>query len=407
VQVNGPNRVSVIFPAPVAGLERLFDQVAILCAHSPKKEMAVLGPFYVADYKPGSLVLLRRNPNYWKRDAAGRRLPYLDSIRLDIQQNRDTELLRFRRGEVHLINSLDAEYFDWLAGQMPSAVRDAGPSLDSEQMWFNQAAASPIPAYKMAWFRSREFRRAVSAAIQRQDICRVVFRGHAVPAAGPVSAANRFWFNAALHPPVFDPAGALEQLKKAGFRYDGAALRDPEGHLVEFSIITNAGNKSRERMATMIQEDLNRIGIRVNVVTLDFSSLIERITRTFNYEACLLGLVNVDLDPNGQMNIWLSSAANHQWNPEQKTPATPWEAEMDRLMRAQASATDLAKRKGYFDKVQQIVADELPFIYLVHKNALSAVSPALANAAPAVLRPQTFWNADSLYLSNAAAGIER
>jgi len=64
VQTPSADTIVVTFPAPVAGLERLFDQVAILSAHSPKKEMAVLGPFYVADYNPGSYVLLRRNTNY-------------------------------------------------------------------------------------------------------------------------------------------------------------------------------------------------------------------------------------------------------------------------------------------------------------------------------------------------------
>jgi len=407
VHVATPHRVDIIFPAPVAGLERLFDQVAVLSSRSPKKEMAVLGPFYVAEYKAGSFLLLKRNPNYWKRDSAGRQLPYLDSVHLDIQQNRDIEFLRFRRGEIHLINSLDAEYFSRLASELPAAAHDAGPSLDSEQMWFNQVAAAPLPAYKKAWFRSGSFRRAISEAINREDICRIVFGGHARPAVGPVSPTNRFWFNKALHPHPFDPQSALSRLKQDGFRLDGNVLRDREGHPVEFSLITNAGNKSRERMATMIQQDLAQIGIRLSVVTLDFPSLIERIARTYDYETCLLGLVNDDLDPSAQMNIWLSSASNHQWNPNQRSPETRWEAEIDRLMRAQASTTDASKRKAYFDKVQQIAWEEVPFIYLINKNALSAVSSKLGNAIPVVLRPQTYWNAESLYFASEKAGGPR
>lgn len=400
VQISDPRTVAIVFPAPVAGLERLFDQVAIVSSRSPKKEIAALGPFFVAEYKPGSYVLLKRNPYYWKRDSAGRQLPYLDSVRLDIQQNRDIELLRFRRGEIHLINSLDAEYFSRLAAELPSAVRDAGPSLDTELVWFNQVASAPLPAYKKAWFRSQNFRRAISEAINRADISRIVFNGHASPGVGPVSPANHFWFNKALQPHAFDPQGALRRLKQDGFRLEGNVLRDREGHAVEFSLVTNAGNKARERMAAMIQQDLSQIGIRLNVVTLDFPSLIQRITRSFDYEACLLGLVNDELDPNAQMNVWLSSASNHQWNPGQKSPETAWEAEIDRLMRAQASATDAQKRKVLFDKVQQIVWEQAPFIYLINKNALSAVSPALANAVPVVLRPQTYWNAESLYFAS-------
>ena len=408
VQIPSSDSVVVTFPAAVAGLERLFDQVAILSAHSPKKEMAVLGPFYVADYSPGSYVLLRRNPNYWKKDNSGKPLPYLDSVRLDIQRNRDIELLRFRRGEIHLINALDAEYFDRLQKETPAVVHDAGTGLDSEQMWFNQVPAAPLPEHKKNWFRSTQFRKAISMAVNRADLCRIVFGGHAHPALGPVSPANHFWFNSSLPVPQYDSAGALRLLAQAGFRLEGGMLRDASGNRVEFTVITNSGNKSREQMVAMLQQDLSQIGVKVNLVTLDFPSLIERITRTYDYEACLLGLVNTDLDPNSQMNVWLSSAENHQWNPKQPSPATSWEAELDRLMRAQSSAITDKKRKSDFDKVQQIVAEQQPFIYLVNKDAMSAVSPTVMGSSPSVLDPHSFWNAEVLRLgADPALGAQK
>jgi peptide/nickel transport system substrate-binding protein len=402
-QVLPKNRVRITFPAPIAGLDRLFDQVAIMSAKSPQKEMAVLGPYYVGENKAGSYLILRRNPTYWEKDPAGHQLPYIESVRLDIQQNRDMEMLRLTRGEIHFINSVDADYFDKIAAQDPSMAHDAGASLDSEEMWFNQVANSPLPPYKKAWFTSTNFRRAVSEAINREDIARIVFRGHARPAVGPVSPANKFWFNAKLQPHPYDQKSALQRLAQDGFHLQDGTLRDRDGHAVEFSVITNAGNKARERMATMIQQDLSGIGIKLNVVTLDFPSLIERITHSFDYEACLLGMVNDELDPDAQMTVWLSSADSHQWNPSQKTPSTAWEAEIDKLMRAQASTLDPKKRKEDFDKVQEIAWQQEPFIYLVNKNALSAVSPALHNAHPVVLRPQVYWNIDQLSLSSEVA----
>jgi peptide/nickel transport system substrate-binding protein len=398
-KIIAPDQIAIIFPAPIAGLDRLFDQVAIMSAHSPKKEGAVLGPFMVAEYKAGSSVLLQRNPNYWKKDSQGRRLPYLDSIRLDIQANRDVEMLRFKRGELDLINVLDSDYFDRLAASSPGLAHDAGASLDSDFIWFNQVATAPIPEYKRAWFRSTNFRRAVSQAINRDDLSRVVFNGHAQPAVGPVSPANKFWFNSKLKAEPYRPAAALQRLQADGFRLQNGALFDKAGNAVEFSIVTNAGSKARERMAVMVQEDLGKLGIKVNVVTLDFPSLIERISQKFNYEAAMLGFRNVDLDPNGQMNIWLSSAEDHAWNPQQKAPATAWEAEIDGLMRAQASSADSKKRKESFDRVQEIVFEQAPFIYLVNQNALSAISAAVEGANPGILSPQTFWNADRLTLN--------
>lgn len=396
MQTPNPSEIKITFPAPVAGLERLFDQVAILSAHSPKKEMAVLGAFYVSEYKAGSYVELKRNPNYWKRDAQGNRLPYLEGIHLDIQKNRDIEMLRFRRGELQLISRVDAEQFQHLRQDDPAAAVDAGAGLDSEQMWFNQNPGAPISGEKKAWFTSTEFRRAISLAIHRDDLCRIVYGGFAKPAYGPVSPANRFWFNTSLPAPKADTQEALRLLSSAGFRLANDELHDSKGRRVEFTLVTNSGNAAREKMAAMIQQDLAQIGVKMNIVTLDFPSLIERMTRTFDYDACLLGLVNTDLDPNGIMTVWLSSGDNHQWNPNQKTPATPWEAEIDGLMRAQASAPNDKERKKSFDRVQQIAYEQQPFIYLINKDALVAVSQSVVGASPSVLSPQAFWNVESM-----------
>jgi peptide/nickel transport system substrate-binding protein len=112
-------------------------------------------------------------------------------------------------------------------------------------------------------------------------------------------------------------------------------------------------------------------------------------------------LENVDPDPNAMMNIWLSNSQNHQWNPSEKTPATQWEAEIDRAMNRQASSLSDVERKQAVDRVQQIVADEQPFIYLVYPNALVAVSPHLMGVQPAVLSPELVWNVESLHLEGA------
>ena len=398
---SGSSAASVRFPGPVAALASQFDEVAIQSAGSPKKESAVLGPFKLGEYKPGAYVLLRRNPNYWKHDANGRALPYLDSIRLDIQENRELELLRFRRGELDLINKLDPDMYDRLSSEMPHAVVDAGPSLDWETVFFNQVQNAPVPEYKRRWFRSTDFRRAISEAIRRDDIVRIVYHGHARAAAGPVSAANHFWVNPAVKPGSGSDTAALAMLQHAGFRRSGSGLVDGDGNKVEFSMITNAGNKLHERMLALIQQDLARLGIQLNVVVLDFPSLIERISHTYNYEAVLMAIVNVEIDPSSQMNIWMSSAANHQWNPSEKTPQTAWEAEIDKWMQAENASQDPEKRKADFDRVQQIVADQAPIIFLVHPNALSAVAANVKNVTPAVLAPQVYWNADRLQVSGA------
>ncbi len=374
-KIIAPDQVSITFPAPIAGLDRLFDQVAIMSAHSPKKEAAVLGPFMVAEYKAGSSVLLHRNPNYWKKDSQGRRLPYLDSIRLDIQPNRDVEMLRFKRGELDLINVLDSDYFDRLAASSPGLAHDAGAFArfrfhvvqSGGERSDSRIQARLVP---LRQFPARDFSEPSTATIS------AAWSSTATPS--PPSARFRPPTNsgstASSKPSPIVPTPPCNVCKPTVSICKTERLFDKAGNPVEFSIVTNASSKARERMAVMVQEDLGKLGIKVNVVTLDFPSLIERISQKFNYEAAMLGFRNVDLDPNGQMNIWLSSAEDHAWNPQQKSPETAWEAEIDRLMRAQASTADPKKRKESFDRVQEIVAEQTPFIYLVNQNALSAVS---------------------------------
>ena len=404
-EATGANEVAVHFNGPPAGVDRLFDQLPIQSAKSPRKELAVMGPFLLEEHKAGVSVRLRRNPHYWKKDSSGRTLPYLDGMRIDIQQNRDIELRRFEQGELNLINVLDVDSFLQLREGHPETVRDGGPSLESEFLWFNQSNKSPLPAYKKEWFRSQQFRRAISASIQRADLVRLVYKGLAEPAAGPVSSADPVWFNPSLKAQTYDPNGALQRLKQDGFRLDNSRLVDRSGNAVEFSLVTNAGNKVRARMATLVEQDLAKIGIKLHIVTLDFPSLVERIGRTLDYEAALLSFVNVDGDPIGQMNVWLSSAEQHAWNPSQKAPETAWEAEMDRLMQAQAATIDLRKRKSSFDRVQAIIAEQAPLIYLVHPRVLGAVSPRVRNVSPAALWPNLLWNADQLDLATELSRV--
>ena len=125
-----------------------------------------------------------------------------------------------------------------------------------------------------------------------------------------------------------------------------------------------------------------KIGIRLNFRPIEFQSLIEEITRTARYEACLLGLTNFEIDPNAQMNVWLSSGTHHAWNPAQAKPATAWEAEIDRLAQMQHNATSAAARRSAFDRIQEILAEEAPIIFLVHPDVLVAVSSSLRNVMP-------------------------
>jgi peptide/nickel transport system substrate-binding protein len=400
VTVTSPLDVSIVYAVPKPGLDRLFETLPITPrpGPTPAKLPASAGPFFVSEYRPGEYVRVARNPNYWKRDSSGHRLPYLDSIRIDIQQNHDIELERFLRGEIQVVEKLEPAAWDRVEKAKPGAARTLGPSLDSEFMWFNQAPSRTLPEWKRKWFMSAAFRHAISLAINRDDIARVAFYGHAHPAAGPVSPANRFWFNASLDALRYDPTTAAKALADEGFVLRNGALYDKDGHAVEFSLITNAGNAARENTAPLIQTDLGKIGIKVNIVTLDFSSLIDRIARTLDYEAALQGFNNVEIDPLDDLNVWLSSGAQHAWWPNQKSPSTPWEARIDELEKEQASTGSREIRRKAVDELQRIVVEQEPIVYLVNPDYLYAMSANVKGAQPSVAPPHIWWNVEWLKL---------
>jgi peptide/nickel transport system substrate-binding protein len=398
VTVDTPDNLTVRIHLPqrISGVGKIFDEIAIEPANRPSEGRVTAGPFTVVEYQRGQYVRLRRNAHYWRRDSAGTQLPYAAGVRLDVLNNREQEISLFLRGEYDLIDGLSPEYFRLVAQRLPQAVRDLGASLSTEQLWFNQASSAPLPDFEKAWFQNRGFRVAVSQAIHRVDLARIAYDGHATPAFGFISPANTLWFNADLKYPQESSADANRLLAASGFHKSGSQLYDSAGHAVKFSILTNSGNSARQKMAAMIQQDLAALGIEVTIVALDFPALIERLMHKQDYEGCLLGLSVVAPDPTSTMNMWLSSSPNHQWNPSQKTPATAWEAEIDKLMQLQASSPSQAARKAAVDRVQQIVADEQPFIYLVYPNALEAIAPQLGGVRPSIISPGPVWNIDYL-----------
>jgi peptide/nickel transport system substrate-binding protein len=180
-------------------------------------------------------------------------------------------------------------------------------------------------------------------------------------------------------------------------------LLDPQGQPVEFSVIVSNNSAERIQMATMIQEDLKQVGIKLEVTKLELGSILDRIQKTREFEACILSLGSTDADPNPDLPVWLSSGSNHFWNPSQSSPATPWEAEIDSLMKTQQVTSSYSERKRMFDRVQALVVENLPLIPLVSPHLLAGAKRSLVNFRPALIEPHLLWNVEQLYW-RAAAG---
>jgi peptide/nickel transport system substrate-binding protein len=423
------------FAKPDGVEERLFDGFAILPRHllekpyqegklaqlwttsTPPNEWAGLGPFRLKEYVAGQKLVLERNPYYWKTDTKGNRLPYLDELVFLFVPSADAQVLRFQSGETDIITHLGAENFSVLSRQQRgNTMADAGPGLEYNFLFFNLndvgEKSSADLARKQKWFRDVKFRQAISAAVDREAIVRLVYQGRGAALWGPVTPGNRRWVNAAIpHAPrSLEHARAL--LKEAGFSWSAtsnseSALLDSDGKPVEFSILTSSSNADRTKMATLVQDDLKQLGMHVQVVPLEFRSLIDRVTQTKEYDACLLGLASFDADPTPDLNVWLSSGGTHLWNPSQLHPSTNWEAEIDRLMEQQLSTPGYDQRKKLYDRVQEILAENQPMIFLASPDILVGSKNSIANVHPAVLEPYALWNVEQLYFRSAAETANR
>jgi len=366
-------------------------------------DLVGLGPFILKSYTPGQKLVLTRNPEFWKTDARGNHLPYLDEIVFLIMGNQDQIALKIESGELDTYQNIRAGDLQRLRAKQDSLqlnVINVGPSLDMEGFFFNQNPGhDPV---KLTWFRDVNFRRAVSYLIDRKALSANCFYGQAFPAYGPESPGNIFWFNPSILKHPFDPPSAQKLLRKSGFRTlkndDGKpVLLDSKGNRVRFSLFTNAGNSIRNAEAVLIVSDLAKAGMEVNYSSLDFAELVARVNQTFDYDAALLNLTHDDPDPDDRLNSYLSKGSLHFWQPRQPQPFTSWEKRIDELMALTMSKSDRNERKRYYDEVQKILAEQQPMIFTVHPYVFVCAKKKIGNLKPTISRHRTLWNAEELY----------
>lgn len=427
--------VRFTLPRPYAAAERLFDGLAMLPRHLLEKpyreghfaqawslnaqapEIAGLGPFRFKQYIPGQRIVVERNPYYWKVDRENQRLPYLDELVFLFVGTEDAQVMRFEAGETDIISRLSSENYNLLSREKSRAgsqLADMGPSLEYNFLLFNLNDLSGKKldevASKQVWFRDLKFRQAISAAVDRESIVRLVYGARGTALWGNVGPGNKLWMNQNIPRPKQSVETARQLLKSAGYSWNAAGqLLDATRRPVEFSIVTSSSNSQRLKMAALLQDDLSHLGMQVHVVPLEFRAMLDRVFQSFDYEAAVMGLGGGDADPNPEMNVWTFAGTSHLWHLGETQPATDWERELDQLMQQQMVTLDYAKRKQLYDRAQRLIAENLPFIFLGTPNVLASASSRVGNFHPAVLDPFTLWNADQLYVRGAivqSAGVQ-
>jgi peptide/nickel transport system substrate-binding protein len=424
VAANDPGTVTITFPQRFAPAIRLLDNLPILPRHrlqaafelktmkdawtpaKPPTEVVGLGPFVLSEHVSGQRMVFVRNPHYWRRDSNGAALPYLDKITLLLVPDQSAEVLRLESAAIDLMANADTQPDTYgrlkqLSSQGKLQVIDGGVGLDANVLWFN---LKPRAAGEKPWMHHKQFRQALSYAVDRQAIANTVYLGAAQPVYGPVTPRNKTWFSSEAPTYPHDVEKARQLLAAIGLRdRDGnGTLDDSTGRPVRFSVLLRQGSALRERTASVLQEQFNAVGVGLDIVALDMGGIIQRWQKA-DYDTVFHGFDSSATDPAMNLDFWMSSGALHFWNPSQPSPATSWERRIDELMQQQSTSASLGDRQRLFAEVQRVFGEEVPALYFVVPVTTLAASPRVRNLVAAPQNPHFLWSADRIAVTASSS----
>jgi peptide/nickel transport system substrate-binding protein len=370
-------------------------------ANTPPADLVSIGPFMLTEYAPAQRLVFDRNPSYWRKDERGVQLPYLDRLTLELVPDQDAEVVRLQSGQTDFMQQAlrapDLATLRPLELDGRLQVEELGVSPEADAFVFNLRPERWAKDPRGTWLNRKEFRQALSHAVDREAFSDAVFLGTAVPIHGPITPGNKEWFWPSVPRYEFSREKARGLLEGLGLtnRDQDEWLEDERGHEVRFTALVFRGNTVLERSATVVREDLRQIGVALDIVPLEPNSIAQRIG-VGDFEAAFVQFTGNNGDPAGAKDFWLSSGGSHLWNIAQATPATDWERQVDELMARQSATLDMAERKRLFNDVQRLFAENLPILYFAAPRVYVAASARLINLYPSLTRPEIIWSADTL-----------
>ena len=337
------------------------------------EEIVGLGPFKIFSYKPGERIVLEPNPHYWRADSSGQRLPYLDYLVIKFVSEANTAIAHFATGKSDA-SGVGADDYEWVkkaADIYDFSISNRGPSSSVNFFWFNlnpESSEDGVPyiePYKFAWFSDKHFRKAILHGFNRKGIIDAVLFGKGEPLHSIVPPAQGEWHNPNVTKYAYSPERARELLQSIGFTWNSEGqLFDGSGNRVSFNLLL-VESANYDQIGITFVENMKDLGIEVRLERADFATLLKRTDNTFDYDMTILGWgsSSAAYDPSGSKALYLSSGKYHMWYPNQKSPATEWEARIDTLIKLQEQTLDRKQRIAYMHEVQAILSDELPLLF--------------------------------------------
>ncbi|MDR2941422.1 MAG: ABC transporter substrate-binding protein [Treponema sp.] len=334
-----------------------------------------MGEWFLVEYTPGQRLVYKRNPDYWRKDSNGVSIPYYDESVVRIIPDENTKLLLFKRGEIESY-SLRPEDLDGLVnnGDGSYTVFNAEGSLGAAFWTFNQNPVNKNkPTYE--WFIQKEFRQAMSCLLNRDRINAQVYRGLAESKLDIFPEPNPYYNPQITLQYLYDTQRAQELLSSIGINKDfRGIMRDSKNRVIQFNLVIRSESTVYQDTASIIRDELSKMGIKVNIRIVDFQKQVEQLFNTFDWDSTLIGLSGSNIFPSQGSNVWPTSGNLHLWNPNQTTPATEWEARLDYLYNEGKFTIDSEKAWIIWDEFQSILLEQCAIIHLMRSRGFWALN---------------------------------
>lgn len=322
------------------------------------------GPFKLKEWKTGSRLVLEANDTYFE----GR--PYLDSLVYRIIPDATTIFFEAKAGKVDYLGLTTQQYLLQTKGKEWDDYWQKYKYLASGYTYIGFNLNHPF-------FKDRTVRQALSYATDRDKVIKGALLGLGEKTVGPYKP-NTWVYNKNLTPYEYSPQKALELFGKAGWTKGKDGILQKDGQRFSVTVLLNQGSKERENVLLLLQEDWKKIGVEIKIRTVEWATFINEFVLKGQYDAVILAW-NILEDPD-IFDVWHSSAI--------KKNGLNFVAfrndEVDRLLEKGRSTADREERKKYYDRIQAILHEEQPYLFLYVPYALPMVQKRFQGIEPAV-----------------------
>lgn len=321
------------------------------------------GPYRFVEFRSGEKVVLAANPDYY----AGR--PYISKVVYRIIPSQATMFLELKS------KGLDQADLTALQYQRQTDTAAFKGTFNKYRYAANVYTYLGLN-HKDPRFADKRVRQAFAHAINKRDLIEGVRLGLARDATGPYKPGT--WvYNANVRTYPHDQALARKLLAEAGW-----TTRNAEGLLVKdgkpftFDMLISQGSDEGRKTAEIIQAQLREIGVGAELRVLEWAVLLKEHIKKRTFEAAVLAW-GVGLDPD-QYGIWHSS----QSGPDEHNFVSYKNAEVDALLVRGRRTCQQSERKRVYDRIQEILAEEQPLVFLFFRDVLPAVASRVQGIVP-------------------------